>query len=234
MQWGMKMEENPISVEEIVLTDDLRYHGEILLTYSIEYPEFHSARFRPCMGRMNRFYKSRALAFRAKCETELFRRAVEQYKGDIKHGFPVRVFEAMQVYEVTYLRGCIVSLYVDRYEFTGGAHGATVRASQSWNAGSCGFLRLKRLVRCPPDSKSYVLEQAASQIQKEPESYFANYPELLAQNFDKNSFYCTPEAVVVYYQQYDVAPYSTGIPEFPLPYGGCVTDPLALCGENPK
>jgi len=227
------MERDLISVEKIVLKNDLKYHGEVLVTYKIEYPEFRSPDFRLCLSRINRFYEVRALAYKLKCETELYRRAVEQYKEDLAHGFPVRVFEALQVYEATYLHACVISLYFDRYEFTGGAHGNTVRTSQTWRTESCGRLRLKQLVRCPPDTKSYVLEQAAAQIRKEPELYFKNYQELLAENFDKNSFFCTPEGVVVYYQQYDIAPYSTGIPEFLLPYGGCVSDPASLCGAQP-
>ncbi len=67
------------------------------------------------------------------------------------------------------------------------------------------------------------------QIAKDPSGYFDNYPPLVAGTFNKNSFYCTDEGIVVYFQQYDIAPYSSGIPEFPLPYSGCVTNPSDTC-----
>ncbi|MFU2363539.1 MAG: RsiV family protein, partial [Clostridiales bacterium] len=31
-------------------------------------------------------------------------------------------------------------------------------------------------------------------------------------NFD--SYYLTPKGIVIYFQQYDIAPYSSGLPEF--------------------
>ena len=59
-------------------------------------------------------------------------------------------------------------------------------------------------------------------------SYFENYKELINKTFNPNSFYCTPEGISVYYQQYDIAPYSSGIREFLMPYTYCVKNPETL------
>ncbi|MPM61403.1 hypothetical protein SDC9_108261 [bioreactor metagenome] len=155
--------------------------------------------------------------------------AVEQYKGDIQNNFPIRVFEAMQVYKITYLHACIISVYFDRYQYTGGAHGNTVRTSQTWQLQRCGLIPLKQLVRCPPDYKTYILKEVEAQIRKELEIYFENYKELIKQTFNENSFYATSKGIVVYYQQYDIAPYSSGIREFLIPYSDCVINPKKLC-----
>ncbi|HWQ73960.1 MAG TPA: RsiV family protein, partial [Syntrophomonas sp.] len=56
-----------------------------------------------------------------------------------------------------------------------------------------------------------------------------NYEELVEQTFDVNNFYCTPQGVVVYFQQYDIAPYASGIREFLLPYNRCIIDPARKC-----
>ena len=155
--------------------------------------------------------------------------AVEQYKGDIENGFPIRTFEAILTFRVTYLCKCVISAYFDRYEYTGGAHGNTIRESQTWELNKCGLLELCQLVRCLPDCKTYILAVVEKQIEKEPEIYFENYSELISNTFNEKSFYCTPRGIVVYYQQYDIAPYSSGIREFLVPYTTCVISPQKFC-----
>lgn len=220
---------NFISVKKIVLENSLKYNGVTLLTYKIEYPRFSSSSYPMCLLKVNRFYKDKALEFQRYCQTELFNMAVEQYKEDVANNYPVRVFETMQVYDVTYARSCIISVYFDRYEYTGGAHGNTIRTSQTWNLQKCGLIQLEQLVNCPPDYKSYILKQIEAQIKKNPDIYFENYNELIAQTFNGNSFYATPKGIVVYYQQYDIAPYSSGIREFLIPYSDCVINPKKMC-----
>ncbi|MFB0919339.1 MAG: DUF3298 and DUF4163 domain-containing protein [Oscillospiraceae bacterium] len=223
------MAQNQVTCKKCVLKDRLRYNGVTLVTYAIEYPKFCSSRYRACLTTVNEYYKNRALEFRRYCETELFDMAVEQYRGDIENNFPVRVFEALSTFEATYLCSCIISLYTDEYEFTGGAHGNTVRDSQTWNLQYCCLLELFQLVRCLPDYKPYILSAVEEQISREPEIYFENYKELISDTFNEESFYCTPRGLVVYYQQYDIAPYSSGIREFLLPYSCCVIEPRNCC-----
>lgn len=218
-----------VQTNKIVLESTLSFNGTALLHYRIEYPRFESSVYKRQIPVVNRFYALRARRFRAYCETVLFDTAVLQYLDDIKNDFPVREFEAVLTYEQTYCASCVLSLYSDRYEYTGGAHGSTVRDSQTWNLEAAGRLRLRELVTCRPNFRKYVIAEVTGQIAKDPEAYFENYGELVAGSFHKSSFYCSPEGVVVYFQQYDIAPYSSGIREFLLPYSGCVTDPKDTC-----
>ena len=223
------MDLNVVSFNNIEILNELKFNGETLLSYRIEYPVFISEHYRGSLKKINRLYMERALAFQKYCQNELFNMAVEQYKEDMQNGFPVRKFEALQVYEVTYLFSCIISLYFDRYEFTGGAHGNTVRSSQTWNLKNCSLIALRQLVTCSPDYKAYILADVYAQIQNEPELYFENYNELINKTFNPRNFFCVPGGIVIYYQQYDIAPYSSGIREFLLPYTNCVKNPLTLC-----
>ncbi len=219
-----------VTVNKIEIVDELKFNGETLLNYRIEYPEFVSDCYLKSLLKVNKFYRDRAIAFQRYCQNELFEMAVEQYNDDIVNGFPIRAFEALLTYEVTYLRSCIISVYFDRYEYTGGAHGNTIRDSQTWDLWKCGLISLRQLVRCSPDYKTYILAEVNSQIQDNPDIYFDNYNELINKTFNASSFFCVPEGIVVYYQQYDIAPYSSGIREFLLPYTYCVKDPSNLCG----
>ena len=220
---------NNVLVKNNVLCGKLKFNGETLLTYKIEYPQFCSSCYRMCLPQANKFYEEKACEFENYCKTELYYMAVRQYLDDIENGFPIRTFEAVLAYEVTYLCACVISVYFDQYQYTGGAHGNTIRSSQTWNLRDCALIELGRLVRCLPDYKSYILAEVEAQIKENPEIYFENYKELIAETFNENSFYSKAEGLVVYYQQYDIAPYSSGIREFLLPYSNCVINPKFLC-----
>ena len=218
-----------ISVNRMVIGDQIIYNGETLLTYRIEYPKFRSICFPMCLLKVNKFYKDQALAFQKYCETELFSMAVKQYHESMENNVPIRTFDAQIVYKVKYMCPCIISIYFDRYEYTGGAHGITIRESQTWNVRKCEFIKLSQLVSCLPYDKAYILSAVESQINQNPEIYFENYKERIVDTFNENSFYCRPEGIVIYYQQYDIAPYSSGIREFLLPYSDCIIKPKKLC-----
>lgn len=223
------LEKSTVSVHTIVLKEDLKYDGETVLTYSIEYPEFRSFYFRKTLVRVNHYYKMKALEYQKYCRNELFDMAALQYKDAIENNFPVRVFEALVVYTLTYNTACIISLYFDRYEYTGGAHGNTTRYSDTWNLKKGRLIKLRELFGCKLDYKAYIFRIVEEEIAKDPSIYFEDYKKLLVETFNENSFYCTPEGIVVYYQQYDIAPYSSGIREFLIPYTHCVIDPVVYC-----
>lgn len=223
------MEKSVVLVKIITIKDEMKFKGVTLLKYKIEYPEFKSAYYQLSLSLINKYYKFKALEYQNHCKNELFKMAVEQYKDDVTNNFPIHVFEALVTYNLTYNSACIISNYFDQYEYTGGAHGNTIRSSQTWNLQSGSKLLLNQLVTCSPDYKAYILSQVREQIQKDTSIYFEDYEKLIVETFNENSFYCTPQGIVIYYQQYDIAPYSSGIREFLLPYSNCVINPAKKC-----
>jgi hypothetical protein len=195
----------------------------------IEYPEFRSAIYRKAARKMNRFYSSDAHKYERYLRNELFYTSVEQYKYDIENGYPVRAFDAVTEFSLTYNEICIISLYSDKYEFTGGAHGNTLRTSQTWNMQKGRTIKLSELFRGDVDYKAYILKQVAMQIEQDPSIYFPDWEKLIVKTFNENNFYAAYEGLVVYYQQYDIAPYSSGIREFIIPYGAYVINPKYMC-----
>lgn len=215
--------------EKNVLKNELEYEGTVLLTYRIAYPVFLGSRYQMALAVVNKYYEQKALAYQTYLENELFAQAVEQYKESLENNYPMNPYEAIVEFKQTYAQACVLSLYFDQYEYTGGAHGNTVRTSQTWNLQRCGRIRLEELFGCGLDYKDYIFSQVKSQIEKNPDIYFDNYGTLLIETFNPESFYCTPQGIVVYYQQYDIAPYSSGIREFLIPYTDCVRNPARTC-----
>lgn len=210
-----------VQIKDRIIKNDLYYKKTLLLSYSIQYPQFSSDRFRMTLNRMNQYYEMKAIAFKMYCEHKLFKLAIEQYENAIKNGFPVRKFEALVVYQVTYNQNCSISLHFDQYEFTGGAHGNTVRNSDTWNLQKGTKIKLGHLFT-NKNYKDYIImtinQKIAEQIRNGTNQYFENYKQLVTENFNENHFYLTPKGVVIYYQQYEIAPYSSGIPTFMIPY----------------
>lgn len=211
------MKNSTVTVKNEVLQNDLKYEGVILVSYKIEYPNFKSSKYQLSLNLINKYYKSKALEYEDYIKTELYDTALRQYFEAIDNDYPLRTFEALQTFELTYNFDCILSLYFDRYQYTGGAHGSTLRASQTWNLQKGRQIKLGELIRA--DSYvSYILNEVKAQIEQNPDIYFENYESLIRQTFNTSSFYCTPKGIVVYYQQYDIAPYASGIREFFIPY----------------
>lgn len=218
-----------IMVKKYVLKDEMKCQGEKILTYCINYPEFLTCKYQPALIAINKFYRCRAHGYQRYVKEELYPLAVEQFKESREHNDPVFVFEALSEFNVTYNRSCIISLYSDRYEFTGGAHGNTVRSAQTWNTDGRGRVCLRELFKCDGNVKESIIEEIIRQVQMEPELYFEDYQRLIEETFDEENFYCTAQGVVIYFQQYDIAPYSSGIREFLIPYSETVCDPANFC-----
>lgn len=222
------MDRSVVSVKTMTLEDEMKYKGTTVLTYKIEYPQFTSQRYKKSLAIINRYYKRRALKYQQKVRNRLYKMAVEDYLFAVENDYPVRVYEALLTFDVTYNKRCILSLYFDKYEYTGGAHGNTKRYSQTFNLQD-DVIALSDLFRCSFDYKIYIFNKIKKQIEENPDIYFADAQTLMVEAFDKHNFYCTPKGIVIYYQQYDIAPYSTGIVEFFIPYDYCVINPIRLC-----
>lgn len=223
------MECKPILVNQMVLEDTLRYHDEVVLTYHIEYPQFRSTRYQMTLAAMNRLYQTRALREQQYAQGELYQEASRQAEESLAHQDPVLAYQMVHRYQVAWDSRCVLSLWEDRYLYTGGAHGMTLRDSQTWDLQACRTLSLEDLSACGPATEEAVLAQILVQIREEPDLYFPNAEELVAKTFDPTHFYCTSRGVVVYFQEYEIAPYSSGIREFLLPYDRCLRDPRSRC-----
>lgn len=220
---------NQVHVEQEVISRDLYYDQIVLLSYTIQYPQFSSESFQPAVQCINQFYREKVIAYQLYFETKLFRQAMEQYQNAIENKYPVMKFEAFVVYTVTYNENCTISVYCDSYEFTGGAHGNTLRFSETWNL-NCGKQTKLCELFASPNYKCDIIKmincQIAEQIKNGTNQYFENYSELVAQNFNEDNFYLTPQGVVIYFQEYDIAPHSSGLPTFLLPFSaGCAIRP---------
>lgn len=209
-------------IKKCEIKNELKYKDTVILTYRIEYPEIISSNY--CCGKstFNKYNKEKAITLENYIKTKLFTDAISTYEYNSANGYPIMVFEVISEFNITYNNKYLVSLYEDKYEFTGGAHGNTIRTSQNWNLQEGSFIPLSSFYPNNPYYLINILKNINSQIKSQIEAgndyYFDNYCELVLETFNIESFYVTPSNIVIYFQQYDIAPYSTGIPVFYIPY----------------
>ena len=124
-------------------------------------------------------------------------------------------YEVYQTFENTLHTSEVISLFVDEYYFSGGAHGNTIRTSQTWNMSQARMIELYELFRNPYFLLN-IFRQIIAQINAEKEIYFEDACCLVIETFNPKSFYLTPSNIVIYFQQYDIAPYASGIRTFEI------------------
>lgn len=203
---------------ENVFEKELYYKNTVILKYTIKYPEILSNNIGSI--KFNKFNYEKALKLKQHAESDLFEDAKKLYDYNESNGYPVMVYEVVLDYTITFNQNSIVSLYSDEYIYSGGAHGNTTRSSQNWNIIFAMQFSLNNLFN---NNCNYVLDilkdinnQIEQQIADETNQYFENYCSLVLNTIDLNNFYLNPGYITIFFQQYDIAPYSSGIPTFDI------------------
>lgn len=198
------------------------YKDKLMVNVDIEYPNISLPKGYLVQAKINSNYSKIANSFYHYAANILLPNAIEQYENSIKLDYPFNPYEAVMKYTVTLNNNCTLSTYYDQYEYTGGAHGNTLRTSDNFNLQNADNIKLKDLFNTNVNYKNLLIKeiiiQADENLAKDPGIYFDDYKKLIIENFNENSFYLTEKAVNIYYQQYDIAPYSTGIVVFSIPY----------------
>lgn len=203
------------------LKDTMYYRNIPVFIYQIKYPFFSSTCSLASARSINKYYEQTAKEAEDYCRTVLYPQALSSAKY-IQDDRPFNSYTFDMIYKITYNSGCLTSLYRDSYTYMGGAHGETKRTSETWDFKTGTQLQLNDIYPLSSASRyslqQCMQQQAAMRLKENPGSYFDNYKTLLADSFHPGNFYLCPGCFVIYYQQYDIAPYSTGLPEFYFPF----------------
>lgn len=205
-----------LKYEVVTLQDEYYLNNTEVFMYHIEYLKFYS--HIRAFHLLNEKNLKEAKTRQSYAMNTLYGNAVQSYLRGSK-GLP---YEYSVHYRVTENNQNVISGYADEYMYTGGAHGTTYRKGFTYDAKTgkrkqlCDFMANKNCEEC---IINLIIEKISTSGQTS--LYFPNYADLVRKTFDKNNFYMTPHGVVVFFKQYDVAPYSSGIRSFVLPINAC-------------
>lgn len=131
-------------------------------------------------------------------------------------GYPVHTYQAFSRIQEGYASAGFLSLYIDYYNYTGGAHGFTERRPYNIDLSTGQDLALDEIFTPGYDYCSTINTFINQQIKANPEIFFEG--DMGFMGIDKQqSFYIKDGHLVVYFGLYEIAPYVAGIQEFKLP-----------------
>lgn len=181
-----------------------------ILSLKISYPKIRMIHNLYVQNHINSYYSNKAQQFYRYASTSLKQLAIDSYHYANENNYPFIEYEAVMNYTVTKNEDYLLSTFFDQYVFTGGAHGNTIRSSINWDLQNGKVLSLSDL--CDPKIiLGEIIESAHLQAKENPFLYFENYEELLIKYFNEDNFYLTQTGISVFYQQYEIGPYASGI-----------------------
>lgn len=134
-----------------------------------------------------------------------------------------RPYEFDSNYVVTYNQNGVLSLVMDQYAYTGGAHGMTLRQAFTFSLKDGKRLLLKDLFGANPNYKK-LLNEKVGKLLRADEGYFGGFTGLNTEKY----FYLKDGRVVLFFQLYEYTPYAAGFPEFTFTFNELLPD-----GSNP-
>ncbi len=152
-------------------------------------------------------------------KTELENDCQEYLKDAEEYNFPVHQYELYVTYKA-YTNGGVLSLVVETYQYTGGAHGITWRDYYNLDIQNGKRLSLHELFKDGTDYVNIINKEIKKQIADRTESGQGVYFEgdMGFQSISENHpFYIKDKHIVICFSVYEIAPYVTGMPEFQLP-----------------
>lgn len=145
--------------------------------------------------------------------------AIDSYENEIKEQVALRETDKINSpymfsssYIVTYNQKGIVSLILQQYDFTGGAHGMTYRKGFTFSLRDGKQLTFSDVIGNNKNMFKQINDSIKHQFEKS-NAYFGGFKGI----DNKVDFYFEPGNLIVYFQLYDYTPYVAGFPEFSFP-----------------
>jgi hypothetical protein len=128
----------------------------------------------------------------------------------------IRKYEAISQYTLQYNKNGYLSITVDFYMYTGGAHGMTDRVAYNYDLNTGEELKLSDLFNKDFDYKDFINKEILKQMKTNEDMYFHDEGGFKTIS-DEQRFYLADGNIAIYFSQYEIAPYAAGIPEFKIP-----------------
>lgn len=125
--------------------------------------------------------------------------------GAIEH-----TYQYIQNYIVTYNRNGVLSIVVDQYGYTGGAHGGTDRTGFTFSLKDGKQLKMDDLLKTSSPTYRTALNKDLVQKLKTNDGYLSGFKALRTDP----DFYVSEKGMEFFFQQYEYTAYAAGFPTF--------------------
>lgn len=206
-----KIKENTLKIGTGTMKE---YDAKLKMSVKVSYPVISGFADAAVQDKINDYLKSEAQKHYAAGKTELGQ-AAKDNAAYVKSspGEELRPVSFEGSYYVTYNENNLLSLYVDYYEYTGGAHGNTVRVPYTFDLSTGNVLTLKDAAKGNTDYVSIINAQIDKQIKENKIELLTPFKTIEADR----PFYLNHNGLVIYFEQYEYTAYVYGMPEFVIP-----------------
>lgn len=195
----IKIVENKLTVSSVSYDEDTKQ-----ASIHLKYPQLSGTGNTELEQSVNETFKK---------DIDQFRDSIDKQVQKIKAGEDRLPYEFTSNYLITYNQQGVLSLLTEHYEYTGGAHGYTVRKGYTFSLKDGKLLKLEDLFGENPDYLKQLNNKLKAKLKASPD-YFGGFEGLREQP----DFYLQSGRLKIFFQLYDIMPYSSGFPEFSFPF----------------
>jgi len=205
-------ETKPIA-QEIIITDLAIKEDQEALKVDMVFPLVQGMKDRQVEEKINQIIQEDILNFKNRLQSES-----EKYLQSARsEGWEVRKYIATAYYIVHYQKDDLLSLSIFYYCYTLGAHGCTLQRAFNFNLENGKEILLSDILKEKKDDIDIINQEIKRQINLHPQEYFSDQLEFQSIN-QEQPFYLIEDGIVIYFGLYEIAPYSSGIRYFKIPY----------------
>ncbi|MGB6371712.1 MAG: DUF3298 and DUF4163 domain-containing protein [Atribacterota bacterium] len=205
-------QENKAITQEITISDIVIKEDYEALEVDLTIPVIQGLEDKQVEEKINQTIQENILNFRYRIQTES-----EEYLQSAKSkGEEIRKYIAAAYYIVHYQTNDLLSLSVFYYCYTLGAHGCTVQEAYNLNLANGEEISLQEILKEKKDYVKIINQEIKRQIKLNPEVYFDD--EVFHSISQEQPFYLIEDGIVIYFGLYEIAPYSSGIRYFKIPF----------------
>ena len=179
-----------------------------IIEVNMQFPIFYGMKNIPTQKYINTMFFNHASEFMQ----SIYDMAEQGFEDSKKYDFPFMQYAAWSQYDLHFLNERFMSLTMNYYQFTGGAHGLTVKTAYNIDLSTGKNLELRSIFSDDYDYSSVILKEVNMQMKKAEEGTF--FSDSIERIENEQNFYLTEEGIVMFFQQYEIGPYCIGIPEF--------------------
>lgn len=207
---------DPISENNLTWKSEQISYQAAKLKLLVSYPVLSGAENEEAISKINAKLKAEAERYAAAGRQTLQKAAKEN--AEAERDYPDTTIPPVEyegAYTVTYNEAGKISLYVDYYLYTGGAHGGTERVPYTFDLKTGALISLKEAAGGNSDYVSIINKAIQAQIKQQQ-----LLPLLVPFKTIESDrpYFLKHGALVVYFKQYEYTPYAAGMPEFTVPF----------------
>lgn len=150
-------------------------------------------------------------------KNEILSLSKKYYEEAQKENFKMKPYIISTNYDVKKLDDSILSILIHFYEYTGGAHGNYFYTAYNIDLQKGLELSLSSLFKEGFDYNNIIKQKVLADMDLDPQSYFKNAKSSIGNLSSTSRFYLEKNSLVIYYDLYEIAPFSTDIPLFKIP-----------------